>query len=443
MAFEFKFPDVGEGIHEGKIVKWKVKVGDTVKVDQPLGEIETDKAVVEIPSPKSGTILSLGAPEGGMIKVGDILAVIGETGEKNTVIKQAKPETQKTKKSDEPYTGSVVGFLEEAKEVIKQHPVEQRAATPSGRAQSGIQVMPAVRVLAKKLGIDLAAIKGTGQSGMITQSDVLAAADTTVKPLPVTQSTIAESLQLPSGEIKVTRKYDLWGYVERVPLTGTRKAIASHMVQSFQNTVPVTMMDKIDVTELATIREKEKEVAEKKNIKLTYLPFVVKAVLIALKEHPYLNASMEGTDIVLKKYYNIGIAVDVEDGLLVPVLKRVDQKSIFALAMEINQLSQKARERKIDPMDLKGGTFTITNLGKDGAEYFTPVINYPEAAILGVGTLKEEVVVFEGKATLRNMLPLSLTFDHRIADGAVAARFLSVVKKHLQDPNLMLVEDLV
>ncbi len=452
MAFDFKFPDVGEGIQEGKIVKWKVKVGDTIKADQVLGEIETDKAVVEIPSPRSGTILVLGAPEGGVIKVGETLALIGEAGEKVDQKKQEKSiqanaEKKVESKKDEPYTGSVVGFLEEAKEVIKQQPMQHHAAAMVQGV--GVQAMPAVRLLAKKLGVDLAALRGSGAKGMITQGDVIAAAKdvSVLKSAAAPQATLQPQLQSQtassSAGIKVTKKYDLWGYVEHVPLAGMRKAIALHVQQAQQNAVSVTIMDKVDVTELVALREKEKVVAEKKGFKLTYMAFIIKAVLIALKEHPYLNASVDGDDIILKKYYNIGFAVDVADGLIVPVLKRVDQKSVFALALEMQQLADKARDKKIDPMDMRGGSFTITNIGSLGGEYFTPVLNYPEAAILGIGKMKEEVIVVDGKAALRQMMPLSLTFDHRIVDGAEAARFLSSVMKHLKDPSLMLVEDMV
>lgn len=438
MAFNFTFPDVGEGIQEGKIVKWKVKVGDAVKADQVLGEIETDKAVVEIPSPKAGTILALGGPEGGMIKVGETLALIGEKGEKATLPKkgETRPELEKEQKKEEPYTGSVVGFLEEASGVV-EHKV---SAVHETKRESGVKAMPAVRILAKKLGVDLDAIKGSGSDGLVTQGDVLAAAGSFAG---VKRQSAEPPKQASSGEIKITRKYDLWGYVEHVPLTGMRKAIAAHVIQAQQNTVPVTLMDKVDVTDLVAVREKEKEVAEKKGFKLTYMPFIMKAVLIGLKENQSLNASIENDGLVLKRYYNIGFAVDTGDGLVVPVIKRVDQKSIFAIAAEMQQLAEKAREKKLDPMDMKGGSFTITNLGSLGGEYFTPVLNYPEAAILGAGKIKEELVVIEGEAKIRKMLPLSLTFDHRIVDGAGAAKFLAVVMQHLKDPGLMLVEDLV
>ncbi|MBI2650770.1 2-oxo acid dehydrogenase subunit E2 [Candidatus Woesearchaeota archaeon] len=420
MPYEFKFPDVGEGIHEGEIVKWFVKEGDKVHADQPLGEIETDKAIVEMPSPKSGKILKLHVPAGGIIHVGETMVTILEEHETDA---DAKKHFESKEKSDVPYTGSVVGFVEEAKTVSPIYGSKASATLSGGSGGSGmggtIQATPAVRNLAKQLNVDLNKIKGTGSDGRITIEDVQKASGGVKKE------------EAPSG-IKITRKYDFFGYVDRVPLHGIKKIVANKMAESIFTAVQLTNMHEADVTELAALREKEKKEYEKEGIKLTFLPYIVKAVALCLKEHPYLNASLEGDDIVLKKYYNIGVAVDTEDGLLVPVVKGADAKDIKTIAKDIDKLVNDARSRKINLMDLKGSTFSVSNLGSVGVEFFTPIINYPESAILGIGRIIEKPVVKNGKVEIRKMLPLSLTYDHRIVDGAQAARFMMDLMERLQ-----------
>ncbi len=421
MAYGFKFPDVGEGITEGEIVKWRVRKGDKVKEDQVLVEVETDKAVVELPSPKTGTILELHAEEGKVVKVGDVIVTIGEEGE------AAVPKVEKPLIKPETAAG-VVGFLEEAPEGA----VEKPAAPPVKPVVEKPEVLatPKVRKLAKELGVDISQVKGTGAEGMITEEDVRRAAEALAKPKE-------------AAKPRVVKKYDMWGYVKRVPLKGIRRTTAKHMRESVDIAAHVTHMDEADITHLWRIREKEKLVAEKKGIRLTFLPFVVKATIAALKEEPYFNSSLddESQEIVLKQYYNIGIAVDIEgEGLMAPVIKGADQKSILDIAKEIQELAEKARQRKIDLADLQGGTFTITNIGSIGGTHATPIINYPDCAILGMGRVRELPRVVEGKIKARKILPLSLTFDHRIVDGAGAARFMNIVLKHLEDPHLILIE---
>ena len=238
-----------------------------------------------------------------------------------------------------------------------------------------------------------------------------------------------------SSGIKITRKYDFFGYIERVPLHGVKKTVANKMTESIFTAVQLTNMNEADVTGLADLREKEKAKYEKEGVKLTFMPYLVKVVALCLKEHPYLNASLEGEEIILKKYYNMGIAVDTEDGLVVPVVKAAEAKDIKTIAKDINKLANDARSRKINLMDLKGGTFTVSNLGSVGVEFFTPIINYPESAILGVGRIIEKPVVREGKIVIRKMLPLSLTYDHRIVDGAQTARFMMDLTRRLEFCN--------
>ena len=294
---------------------------------------------------------------------------------------------------------------------------------------------PAVRALARELGVDIERVKGTGSGGRILEKDLREAAEAKEeKP-----AELAKPAPVPPAKVK---KYDLYGYIEHVPLRGVRRAIAKAMVKSKYTAPHVTAMDEADVTDLWKIKEKEKKGAEKKGIKLTILPFIIKAVIAGLKEHPYLNATLddENEEILVKKYYNIGIATDTPEGLMVPVVKGVNEKPILQLAEELVQLTDKARNRKIDLADLKGGTFTITNYGAVGGMYGTPIINHPEVAILGVGKMKETPVVIDGKVEIRKILFLSLSFDHRVVDGAEAARFLNALITRLEDPDLILLE---
>ncbi len=407
MAKEFKFPDVGEGITEGEIVKWHVKEGDSVKEDDVIAEIETDKAVIEVPTPYTGIVLKLHGKESDIINVGDTLITVGEKGESLEGKPTEKPVEKPPEK--EPSKTAVVGELEEA-------PDEE---------EPEILATPAVRKLAKELKVDLSKLKGTGKRGRITKEDVEKASSGEKKV-----------------EIKVTRKYDMFGHVKRVPMRGIRRATAKKMAEAWEKASMVTHMDELEIDHLVEVRGKYKKEAEEKGIKLTYLPFIVKAVVAALKEHPYINSMIdeETDDIVLKEYYNIGIAVDTQEGLMVPVVKGCDQKSILQIAQEIDALVKKTRERKVDLMDLKGGTFTITNIGVIGGTYATPILNFPEVAILGVGKIRDAPVVKDGEIVVRKNLSLSLTFDHRVVDGAEAARFTNDVIRRLADPDLLIVE---
>jgi len=417
MAFEFKFPDIGEGLTEGEIVRWLVKEGDEVKEGQPLVEVETDKALAEIPSPRTGVILKIMAKEKEIVKVGQVIVVIGEKGEA-----LAAPPPR-------PRSVGVVGELEEAPE---EAPSVTFAAeqVKTVLASEHALATPAVRALAKELGVDINKVKGSGPEGRVLEKDVRQFAGTKEKP--------------PEPEKKVTKvkKYDLYGYVDRIPLRGVRRSIARAMVKSKFTAPHVTTMDEADVTELWKIREKEKKPAEKKGVKLTILPFIIKAVIAGLSEHPYLNATLddENEEIILKKYFNIGVATDTPEGLMVPVVKNAKDKSILQIAQELTQLVEKARNRTIDLADLKGGTFTISNYGALGGIFATPIINYPEVAILGVGKIREMPVVKNGKLVVRKILSLALSFDHRVVDGAEGARFLNTVIARLEDPNLILLE---
>jgi pyruvate dehydrogenase E2 component (dihydrolipoamide acetyltransferase) len=396
MLQEFKFPDVGEGIAEAEIIRWLVKEGDAVKEDQDLLEVETDKAILTLNSPYTGKVTKLHGKEGDIIKVGDVLTTFDAGGKEATLVEAEKKDS-----------GTVVGSLSDNEVVEVIRPV---------------QATPAVRALAKETAIDLAKVKGTGPGGRITREDVERAAT------KAAQQTNVEG--------------DVYGSVEKVPLRGIRRTVAKRMAEASKRVAEVTIWEDADITELEQVRAKEQRVAEQKGVKLTYLPFLIKAVIPALKAHPYFNASLDeaAEAIILKKYFNIGIAVDTSDGLIVFVIKNADEKNILDLARETATLAEKARLRKIDLHELKGSTFTITNYGVVGASYGTPIINHPEVAIVGLGKIEDRPVVRNGQIAIRKIMPLSLAFDHRVIDGVEAGRFLGVVIQHLEDPNLMLIE---
>ena len=394
MLREFKFPDVGEGIAEGEIVHWLVKEGDWIEEDQDLVQVETDKAVITLHSPFTGKIEKLYGKEGEVIKVGALLTTVQDGGE-------AAPAPQ-SEKTD---SGTVVGSLGEEKEI---------------EIVRSVLATPAVRALAKQMKLDLAEVKGTGPGGRITKEDVERA---------------AEKIAEPPGAAA-----DTYGPVEKVSLRGLRRTVAKRMAEASKRVAAVTLWEDADITELEQLRAEEKKRAEAKGVKLTYLPFLIKASLAALKAHPYFNATLDedAEEIVLKKYYNIGIAVDTSDGLMVFVIKEADRKSLLDLAIEGAALAEKARDRKIDLAELRGSTFTITNYGVVGVSYGTPIINHPEVAILGMGRIADRPVALNGQIVVRKIMPLSLAFDHRVIDGVEAGRFLNVVIQHLEHPDLML-----
>ncbi|MCQ4573735.1 MAG: 2-oxo acid dehydrogenase subunit E2 [Candidatus Brocadiales bacterium] len=424
MAYDFRFPDIGEGLVEGIVVEWKVKEGDRVEEDQDIVDIETEKAVFTLPSPAAGTVLKINYREGDTIYVGDIIITIGEAGEE---VSKAVARKEKEKV----YGEAVVGVLEEAPEENNEYEKKKRPAGKEAVAEEAskgkVLATPAVRKLARESGVNISRIKGTGKGGRVTAGDVknLAAK----KPAAVKEK----------KEIKQVKKYDMYGYITRVPLKGVKKVVARKMSEAVSNAALVTHQDDADVTHLAEIREAHKEYAKKKGVKLTYIPFVVKTVIEGLKKYAYLNSTLEGDEIVLKKYFNIGVAVDTPDGVIVPVIKGADQKAVLDIAKEIGELAGKARQKKIDIADLRGGSFTITNVGFIGGTHFTPIPNHPEVAILGLGRIEDRPVAREGKVVVRKIMPLSLTFDHRVVDGADAARFVNTVKEYLEDPDLFLV----
>jgi len=417
VSFDFRLPDLGEGIAEGEIVKWVVKEGDKVEEHQEIVEIETDKAVVQVPSPKSGVVLKTFGNPGDKVKVGDVLCTIGEAGEKVREVKlEVKPAPKRV-------PAGAVGELEVApeEEAPKVIPV-----APKKAAEPVVAALPAVRKLAQDMGVDVTKVQGSGLGGRITEDDVRRAAGKVEREV--------------RGPIVTFEKF---GRVLKLPLKGIRRTIAENMSHSLKTAAHVTHMDYADVTKLADFREKEKVIAEEKGVKLTFLPFIVKACLLALKSYPYVNSSLdeEKGDIVIKQYYNIGIAVDTPHGLMVPVIKSANEKTILEIARDIWRMAELSRTREIELKDLQGGTFTITNIGSLGGVWATPVINWPECAILALGKICEKAIPIDGKIEIRKMLPMSLSFDHRIIDGAMAAKFVSEIKRHLENPDSLFMGD--
>ncbi|ASS88317.1 Dihydrolipoyllysine-residue acetyltransferase component of pyruvate dehydrogenase complex [Geobacillus stearothermophilus] len=427
MAFEFKLPDIGEGIHEGEIVKWFVKPGDEVNEDDVLCEVQNDKAVVEIPSPVKGKVLEILVPEGTVATVGQTLITLDAPGYENMTFKgQEQEEAKKEEKTE------TVSKEEKVDAVAPNAPAAEAEADPNRR----VIAMPSVRKYAREKGVDIRLVQGTGKNGRVLKEDIDAFLAGGAKPAPAAAeekaAPAAAKPAAPEGEFPETRE----------KMSGIRRAIAKAMVHSKHTAPHVTLMDEADVTKLVAHRKKFKAIAAEKGIKLTFLPYVVKALVSALREYPVLNTSIddETEEIIQKHYYNIGIAADTDRGLLVPVIKHADRKPIFALAQEINELAEKARDGKLTPGEMKGASCTITNIGSAGGQWFTPVINHPEVAILGIGRIAEKPIVRDGEIVAAPVLALSLSFDHRMIDGATAQKALNHIKQLLSDPELLLME---
>ncbi|MFP9191470.1 dihydrolipoamide acetyltransferase family protein [Natronosalvus vescus] len=527
MVEEFKLPDVGEGVAEGELVSWLVEPGDTVSEDQPVAEVETDKALVEVPSPYNGTVKELLAEEGEMVPVGDVIITFNVDGEDDG--------DEAAVEADDSSAASEAEEADAADETADD--TTEEVDTPDGR----IFAPPRVRRLAREEGVDISSVQGSGPGGRITEGDVQAAAEgagdgaaetesaetaadaggadatagghadgdeatgggagsgasasagssSTQAPASVESADRERTLAAPAtrrvaeehgvdinavpateereGEAFVTPEAVV-EYAEaqqqaqeadaaavaagetgpretREPFKGVRKTIADAMERSKYTAPHVTHHDEVDVTRLVEARERLKPVAEEQGMSLTYMPFIMKAVIAALREFPEMNAMIddENQEIVHRNYYNIGVATATDAGLMVPVIEDADQKGMLQLSSEMNELVQKARERTISPDELRGSTFTITNIGGIGGEYATPILNYPEAGILAVGEIKRKPRVVtdeDGNESIepRSVMTLSLSFDHRLIDGAEGASFCNEVMTYLENPELLLLE---
>jgi pyruvate dehydrogenase E2 component (dihydrolipoamide acetyltransferase) len=505
MAFEFELPDVGEGVAEGTLENWLVEVGDAVSEDQPVAEVETDKALVEVPAPVDGTVKELLWEPGDVIPVGDVFIVFDVEGEES--------EAADTEAGAGDAAGGDAGTAAETGAEATDGTAEE-VETPEGR----VFASPSTRQLARELGVAIETVEGTGPGGRITENDVRAAAEesesggdpepatadaggadtgstetaaatespTTAAPADVESADRDRTLAAPAtrriaeeegvdidavptseerdGEAFVSpaavREYaeaqqaaqaeqaeavsetPAGEAVERLPYSGVRRTIGEAMAQSKYTAPHVTHHDTAVVDELVATREDLKPRAEERGFRLTYMPFVMKAVVAALKEHPKLNAELDedAGEILRYNYYNVGIATATDAGLMVPVVDDVDSKGMLQLSGEVNELVQKARERSISRDELQGSTFSVTNFGAIGGEYATPILNYPEVGILGIGELKQRPVVEDGEVVARHTLPISLSIDHRIVDGADAAQFANTVIEYLENPSLLLLE---
>ncbi|GGP14642.1 dihydrolipoamide acetyltransferase family protein [Oceanobacillus neutriphilus] len=426
MAFNFKLPDIGEGIHEGELVKWFVKEGDEVKEDDVLCEIQNDKSVVEIPSQVDGKVTKIHVAEGEVAIVGDTLISFDAEGYDDEEEEETKSEDTSSESKEEKTDDSAA---------------EKSEDTDQSSDDKRVIAMPSVRKFARENDVNIKDVQGSGKNGRITKEDVenflsgdqpKASSDAAEAGETKETATSKDATAAPQGQYPETRE----------KMTAMRKAIAKSMVNSKSKAPHVTLMDEVDVTELVAHRKKFKAVAAEQEIKLTYLPYVVKALVSATKKFPIFNSYIdeETDEIVQKHYYNIGIAADTERGLLVPVVKDADKKSIFQISSEINELAVKARDGKLKPDEMKGASNTISNIGSAGGQWFTPVLNYPEAAILGIGRIAEKPVVRDGEIVVAPVLAVSLSFDHRIVDGATAQNALNQIKRLLNDPQLIMME---
>lgn len=435
MTTTFTLPELGENIESGTVTAVLVKVGDTIEKDQAVLELETDKAVVEVPSPVGGTVSEMRAREGATLNVGDVILIIDD-GAVVAVARTTEPEeppaaqqTPEPKAVDEPTPAPQISEPSPAPE-----PVAPRAPSATGphRAAS-----PSVRRLAREIGVDVDDVSASNPSGRVSLADVKVHARTgRAAPTPASPISGAKTASMPLPN------FERWGEVERQKMTNVRMRTAERMAASWNAIPHVTQHDKADITDLDAFRKKYGKRAEAKGGKLTATAILVKVIGEALRQFPEFNSSIDTTnqEIILKKFYNVGVAVDTDRGLLVPVIKNVDQKSIVDIAAELSGLSERARIAKSTIDELQGGCITITNLGGIGGVGFTPIVNAPEVAILGVSRSAVEPVYRDGEFVPRTLLPLSLSYDHRVIDGADAARFTRFLCEALEQPLLLMLE---
>ncbi len=513
MVREFKLPDVGEGLAEAEIVRWLVEEGDTVSEDQPVAEVETDKAVVEVPAPVNGTVREILAEAGEMVPVGTVIITFNVEGE---------PEEKAAEETSASAEGSTADDEEAASESEPES--ESEPDSTGGRTFAA----PSTRRIARELGVDIDSVDGSGPGGRVTEGDVRAAAESAgddggdsdagrdedvksatrrideggeadenetapeaqaadrdrtlaapatrkladeegidINAVPTdrtkdgepfvtaaeieayaeaqkqAQAADAEAVSAEGDEETTARAgTSAAGEDERIPYRGVRRTIGERMEQSKYTAPHVTHHDEVDVTKLVETRGRLKGRAEDRGSKLTYMPFVIKAVVAGLQEYPILNSQLdeENEEIVLRGEYNVGIATATDAGLMVPVVKDADRKGMLDIADEMAELVGKARDRSIGREEMQGGTFSITNFGAIGGEYATPIINYPETAILGLGAIKDKPRVIDGEVVPRKVMTISLTIDHRVIDGAEAAQFTNTVMEYLESPELLLLE---
>ncbi|HEY0709064.1 MAG TPA: dihydrolipoamide acetyltransferase family protein [Polyangia bacterium] len=429
MAYEFKLPDIGEGVVEGEVVRWLVQVGDVITADQPMVEIMTDKATVEIPAPRAGKILERLFAEGEVCPVGKVLVRIEETG-REAAPKAAKGPDKSAGDKADPARASLKAEMPQAPSGITPAvtlPTTNAATSSTSTSTSGdasqVLATPATRKLARTLGVDITSVSGSGPTGRVTSEDIRARAGE------------APGSSQPSRAPSVAAGPDV-----RVPFRGVRRRIAEHLVKSRREAAHFTYVEEVDVTELVSLREKAN--GRRQGPKLSYLPFIIKATVEALRRFPQMNAMLDDakSEIVQRRQYHIGLATATPDGLIVPVVRDADRKSINDLARDIERLAALTKSGKASRDDLSGSTFTLTSLGALGGVLATPILNHPEAGILGVHKISRRPVALGDKIVVRDMMNLSISVDHRLVDGYDAARFVADIKDSLESPGLLFLD---
>ncbi|MBN2491986.1 MAG: 2-oxo acid dehydrogenase subunit E2 [Planctomycetes bacterium] len=450
--FEFKLPDLGEGVHEGELLKWYVAEGDVIAEDAPLVDVETDKAAVTIPSPRGGRVVRLSGAVGDTLKVGAVIAVIDD-GAAAAAAAPAPAAAEPAAPAREEAGGQTAAAEAPPKPAAPAAtaPAPARAApAPVHDRRGPVPAAPATRRVAREMGIDLAAVPGSGPGGRITLEDLKAFAAGGA-PRPAAAGTGAEepaaapapgASPIPLLDLEPLPDFSEFGPVEKEALRSIRRKVARKMVTSMVLVPHVVHMDEVDVTELEAARRRENARLEAagEDAKLTMLALVMKATALCLRQFPQFNASLDPFrgELIYKKYYNLGFAADTARGLVVPVVKGVDRKNLREISAAIAELARRARDGSIGVEDFRGGTFTVTNIGMLGGTGLIPTINYPEVAILGMGRIADKPVVRGGEIVARTMLPLTLAFDHRMADGADAARFVNELMACLTNPLALL-----
>ncbi|MFB7641738.1 dihydrolipoamide acetyltransferase family protein [Peribacillus butanolivorans] len=421
---EFKLPDVGEGMHEGEIIKWLIKEGESVTQDQPIVEVQTDKVNAELTAPASGVVKKILFTEGDIVEVGTTIFTIQEENDISV------PETFVIEKEPP--------VMQPADVKVNSEDITSKSHLETAR----VLATPYVRQMAREMKVDIQQVKGSGPAGRIIENDLQQFIENNQFKQANNNNNDNNILQDAAPIETVQEKVMEKGLEERILLKGIRKKIAEHMVKSVSTIPHVTHVDELEMDRLKELKDQLKTYSDNKDIKLTFLPFFVKAIVIALKEFKTLNASIDEktNEMVLKNYYHIGIATNTNEGLIVPVIKNADQKTIFQLADEIRQMAIQAREGKLSLEQITGSTFTISNVGPIGGLHATPIINYPEAAILALHKMEPRMVVRDLEGVIRLMMNMSLSFDHRLIDGVTAVRFTNRIKELLENPILLVVE---
>ncbi len=431
MAREFLLPDIGEGLTEAEIVRWLVPEGGHVAADQPVVEVETDKAVVEIPSPYAGVVLRHGGAEGETIKVGAVLVVIGDEGgeearseaETTEAGREGSPSVAPAETRAESHEAApIVGTLSEEAEVLAAS-----APTMTGSASGTVKALPIVRKLARDLGVELSSVQGTGAEGRVTREDVLAAA-------PSRGTSAAEPAQATAAEPKPAVEP---GEAEdqRRPLSRLRRTIAANMAKSWSEIPHVTTFDEVDADRLTRVRD---ALGSRHDVKIPVEALVIKAVIPALEAFPEFNATLDGDELVVHQRHDIGIAVDTPDGLLVAVIRHAGSRGVLDVSGEVRRLGEAAKARSLAPDELTGQTFTVSNIGAVGGGQGTPIVPYGTTAILSVGRVQDKVIARDGEPVVAPVMPLSLSYDHRVIDGAQGRRFMALLIENLEEPALFL-----